>query len=156
MPMGSRGSRPALWGQRWVMGASPGRQEGQHGPLRSCSSQDILPHKTGFTPPKHLRAFAQAVLVTCFPPSLPLSYPSGFAQVPLPPGSLPDPSARDKCFLQVPSKVCVYTIMALATLCCTHLTPCLSSSPMDWEPQEVWICLCHSLLPLPSRVGGAP
>lgn len=46
-----------------------------------------------------------------------------------------------KCFLQVPSQVGAYTIMAQATLCCTHPTWCLSSSPMDWEPHEVWICL---------------
>lgn len=40
--------------------------------------------------------------------------------------------------------------------CVVPTRHCLSSSPMDWEPQEVWICLCHSLLPLLSRVGGTP
>ena len=66
------------------MGASPGRQESQHGPLCSWSSQDIFQaHRTVFRPLEHLRAFAQAVLSACgqeypvLPPLLPLSSPSG-------------------------------------------------------------------------------
>lgn len=49
------------------MGALPGRQEGHHGLLRSCFSQDNLqPHRADSRPPKHHRAFAQAVFVTCY------------------------------------------------------------------------------------------
>lgn len=46
-----RGSSPSSRG-REVMGASPGRQEGQHGPLRSGPSQNALqPCRPDFRPP---------------------------------------------------------------------------------------------------------
>lgn len=57
---------PAPWGPKKVQGASPERQESNHGPRHPCLSQDTLhPQRTDFKPLKHLRAWAEAL------PSLP-------------------------------------------------------------------------------------
>lgn len=70
MPMGCRGSSPSKLGSKEGYGSLT-RQAGR--PLCSCSSQDTLqPRRTDCRPPKHLRAFAQAVLAAGAPclPSL--------------------------------------------------------------------------------------
>lgn len=69
MPMGCRGSSPSNLASTEGYGSLT-RQAGR--PLCSCSSQDTLqPRRTDFRPPKHLRAFAQAVLATGAPVSPP-------------------------------------------------------------------------------------